>query len=235
MVNLAQGRRSLTSLLVCGVMMSGAALFESALQPVGVSHGYLATSRDKNAAVAEAAGEFRIVLANVLWDRVVDHYHHQFMAQGGDWEKNQSLLPLLQTIITLDPHFVEAYELMGGTILPRLGRVTEGQQVLAQGIKYNPYDWEIDREMAMLYAWTEHRPKAALPYAQAGLAQADDDFSRRLMTKLCRTLEQRVHKEGSADPPAPSGPAGLPPKPALAATARQSPPSASNSASANPS
>ena len=40
----------------------------------------------------------------------------------------------------------------------------------------------------MLYAWTERKPVLALPYAQAGLAQANDDFSRNLMGRLCRTL-----------------------------------------------
>ena len=60
---------------------------------------------------------------------------------------------------------------MGGTILPRTGRLAEGERVLAQGIKNNPNDWEMYREMAMLYAWTEHKPALALPYAQAGLAR----------------------------------------------------------------
>ena len=113
---------------------------------------------------------------------------------GGDWEKNESLLPLLQTIITLDPHFVEAYQLMGGTILPKTGRIAQGRAVLAQGIKNNPYDWEMYREMAMLCAWTEHKPDEALPYAQAGLRQADDDFSRHLMTLLCHTLQKRIQE-----------------------------------------
>ncbi len=194
----SQKRPFPASLVACGLLLACAGGLESASQSVGVSHGYLATSRDKNEAVAQAAGEFRIVAANLLWDRVVDHYHHQYMAQGGDWEKNKALLPLLQTIIALDPHFVEAYQLMGGTILPRIGRVKEGQAILAQGIKNNPYDWEMYREMAMLYAWTEQQPEAALPYAQAGLAQTDDDFSRRLMTKLCQTLQERVHDKQSA-------------------------------------
>lgn len=235
MGSLRKKRRSLTSLLVCGALMSGAAMCESAMQPAGVSRGYLAASRDKNVAIAQAAGEFRIVAANVLWARVVDHYHHQYMAQGGDWEKNQSLLPLLQTIIALDPHFVEAYELMGGTLLPKLGRVTQGQAVLAQGIKNNPYDWELYREMAMLYAWTENKPKEALPYAQAGLAQADDNFSRRLMTQLCRTLKERMQEKPVGTSRLTHDHRDQPPMPALAATARQSPPSASGSKSADPS
>ncbi len=193
------------------------------MQPVGISHGYLATGKDRNAAVTEAAGEFRVAAANLLWDKVVDHYHHQYMAEGGDWEKNESLLPLLQNIITLDPHFVEAYELLGGTILPKTGHVAEGEAVLARGIKNNPYDWEMYREMAMLYAWTEHKPDAALPYAVAGLNRTDDAFSQHLMTMLCATLRKRIDEEhGGTKPdvtaarpgPSPSpAPAGMFPRP----------------------
>ena len=83
----------------------------------------------RSAALAQAGGEFRIVAANLLWSKVVDHYHHQYLADGGDWSKNESLLPLLHTITVLDPHFVQAYEVMGGAILPRTGRVAEGERV----------------------------------------------------------------------------------------------------------
>ena len=205
----------------CTVFFGCAGLCEILMQPVGVSHGYLTRSTGKNAAVTEAAGEFRVAAANILWSKVVDHYHHQYLADGGNWEKNESLLPVLQTIITLDPHFVEAYQLMGGTILPQTGHVVEGQAILALGIKNNPYDWEMYREMAMLYAWTEHKPEAGLPYAREGLKQADDDFSRHLMALLCHTLQERIQEKRTAkksdvtasradQPPAPV-PGGTPP------------------------
>lgn len=221
-------RRPWKAALGCGILLGFAGLFESLMQPVAVSHGYLAAGKDRNAAVAEAAGEFRVVAANMLWDRVVDHYHHQYMAQGGDWEKNESLLPLLQNIIALDPHFVEAYELMGGTILPKTGHIAEGEVILAQGIKNNPYDWEMYREMAMLYAWTEHKPDAALPYAQEGLKQADDAFSVHLMTLLCHTLRERIRKEHDSTKPQVTADRPIPPPaPVPSATSPRSRPSES--------
>ncbi|MDQ2688129.1 MAG: hypothetical protein M3Y28_09715 [Armatimonadota bacterium] len=217
--------RSLKSLLLCGALLTGAACFQTASEPVGLAQGYLAPTGDKNTALVQAAGEFRIVAANILWAKVVDHYHHQYMADGGDWSKNASLLPLLQTIIALDPHFAEAYELMGGTILPRLGRIEEGQAVLARGLKNNPDDWEMYREIAMLYAWTQHRPQDALPYAEKGLTQADDDFSRQLMSRLCQTLHRQLRDKAQA---AKHDTAlnGLPGRPGPAKTTRQSRPSA---------
>lgn len=187
------------ALLGCGVLLCGAALCETASQPSGVAQGYLASGGSRDGALAQAAGEFRVVAANVLWARVVDHYHHQYMAEGGDWSRNVSLLPLLHTIITLDPHFTEAYELMGGTILPRTGREAEGKAVLAEGIRRNPSEWEMYRELAMLYAWNDKAPALALPYARLGLAQAakvadDDGFSRRLMAGLCATLQRDARR-----------------------------------------
>ncbi len=187
-------RRALPSALLCFGLFGLAGSFESASEKAGLSHGYLVTSaaQGRNAALAQAGGEFRIVAANLLWSKVVDHYHHQYLADGGDWSKNESLLPLLQTITVLDPHFVQAYEVMGGAILPHTGRVAEGERVLAEGLSHNSKDWELYREMAMLLSYTEHKPQAALPFAEKGLQYADDDFSRNLMTRLCRTLKRDI-------------------------------------------
>jgi len=195
------GRRAWPAALLFLGLLGAAGSFESASQRTGLTQGYLVTSaaQGRNAALAQAGGEFRIVAANLLWSKVIDHYHHQYMAQGGDWSKNESLLPLLQTIITLDPHFVQAYELMGGAILPRTGHIPQAEKVLSQGIAHNVGDsqeWELCREMAMLLASTEHKPAAALPYAEKGLALANDDFSRNLMTMLTHTLRDQAAEAG---------------------------------------
>ncbi len=237
------GGKAWRGLLLCAALIGGAGVCESALQPVGQAQGYLSAGTGRNAAVAQAAGEFRVVAANLLWAKVVDHYHHQFLADGGTYDKNVSLLPLLQTIITLDPHFAEAYELMGGTILPRTGREAQGKAVLRQGIKNNPDEWEMYRELALLYAWNDHQPQAALPLAQRGLAEAtrvtdDDGFARNLMTRLCDTLRRQVqdsdragteHWQRIAAPVAarPTAQTHRRPAPALAASAPQSRPSGS--------
>ena len=192
-------RRALPSALLCLGLFSLAGTFEAGSERTGLANGYLVPSaaQGRSAALAQAGGEFRIVAANLLWSKVVDHYHHQYLADGGDWSKNESLLPLLQTITVLDPHFVQAYEVMGGAILPRTGRVAEGEQVLSQGLRHNPNEWELYREMAILLSYTEHKPREALPFAEKGLQCADDDFSQNLMTKLCRTLKRDAPAEKS--------------------------------------
>lgn len=128
-------RKQLPGVLLCLGFFAAAGSFEQVSQASGQAQGFLVSSAaaGKNAALAQAGGEFRIAAANLIWDKVVDHYHHQFMAQGGDWSKNESLLPMLQLIITLDPHFIQAYQLMGGEILPRTGHVAEGERVLEIG------------------------------------------------------------------------------------------------------
>jgi tetratricopeptide (TPR) repeat protein len=173
-----------------------ASVAESASEKTAVDNGYLIAAHDQNTAVAVAAGEFRIVVANVIWSDVVDHYHHRYIAEGGDWSKNPTILPLLKTIIALDPHFVEAYETLG-TILYRRGGTSEGEAVLSEGIRYNPDHWELYREMALMYAKDDNWDRA-LPYGQQGLKLADDDFSRNLMGMLVHSVQQRIAKEHSA-------------------------------------
>ncbi|BDI31930.1 hypothetical protein CCAX7_39810 [Capsulimonas corticalis] len=187
-------RRLARALATACLLLVAAGSFDAASMPTAVREGYLqsAIGKDTSGSVAMAAGQFRSVAANLLWMKVVDHYHHQHIADGGDWSKNESLLPMLKTIIALDPHFVEAYYIMGGTILPRTGHINEGVAVLKKGIAQNPKDYELDRQMAMLLAANAHRPADALPYAQKGLENAPDDFSRNIMKKLCRTLAGQI-------------------------------------------
>ncbi|MEO7714812.1 MAG: hypothetical protein ABIY70_01305 [Capsulimonas sp.] len=188
-----KAQRPAKALAAAILLMLAAGSFDSLSMPTAMREGYLkSTGKDSNGAVAMAAGQFRSVAANLLWMKVVDHYHHQQMADGGDWSKNESLLPMLKTIIELDPHFLEAYYIMGGTILPRTGHLTEGEAVLKKGIAQNPKDYELYRQMAMLLAASAHRPADALPYAQKGLETAPDDFSRNIMRKLCHTLEGQI-------------------------------------------
>lgn len=175
--------------LFCLLLIS-ANCVDMALTPVGVQEGYLAKSDGKTisgAAVAHAAGEFRIVAANLLWMNVVEHYHHQYMASGGDWIKNQSILPYLRMITWLDPHCWEAYD-VGEGILTELHRDKEAKDFLNEGIRNNPRTWELYNDYALYYAWYHKDAKDALPWAERAQAVADDPFYARRMARFCRTL-----------------------------------------------
>ena len=149
------------------------------------------TDANSGAALAHAGGEFRVVAANILWLTVLDHYHHQYLASGGDWSKDKDILPIVHVIVTLDPHFVEAYG-VGFMILAESHRVSEGAAMLDQGITANPTSWQIIYDRAMLEAWYRKNPKAALPYALAARRLATDPFDQRRLNLFCATLKSDI-------------------------------------------
>jgi len=173
------------------VLVCTAGLLDFSLTPTGVAEGYM-ISGDGGApsleSVAHAAGEFRIVAANLLWIKVVDHYHHQFLAKGGAWDRNTSLMPYLRIIVWLDPHFIEAYE-VGGSILAATHRYKECDEYLGEGTSNNMDSWQLYYDRAMLRAWYEKRPAAALPFAHHALQCATDPFIKHRIGKFCKTLE----------------------------------------------
>ena len=139
-------------------------------------------------AVTHAALEFRIVAANLLWMKVVDHYHHQYLAKGGVWNHNTSLMPYLRAIVWLDPHFIEAYE-VGGSILAATKRYKDCDEFLGDGTRNNFDSWQLYYDRAMLRAWYENEPAQALPFAKHALECTHDPFFRHRIGKFCKTLE----------------------------------------------
>jgi hypothetical protein len=164
---------------------------------MGVAEGYMVSSNGKTPSlesVAHAAGEFRIVAANLLWMKVIDHYHHQYLAKGGAWNKNTSLMPYLRIIVWLDPHFIEAYQ-VGGSILAGTNRYKECDEFLGEGTRNNIDSWQIYYDRAMLRAWYEKEPGPAIPFAHHALECATDSFTRHRISKLCTTLDDAVRNK----------------------------------------
>jgi hypothetical protein len=199
-------RKHLGLVPLCAILFVLANLTDVSLTHTGVREGYLAVTTASGApsavAVAHAAGEFRIAAANIIWLNVVDHYHHQYMAHGGDWSRNKSVLPLINMIVILDPHFVQAYD-VGSLILCQLNRYAEAQEFLKQGIANNPTDWSLPYDEAMLYAWYRRDAAAALPYALKADGLATDPFDKHRLDMLCDTLKSDIQKH------VPTRPAGV--------------------------
>ena len=180
----------------CLTWWAAAALINHILTPEGIRAGYIganASGTDSNsgAALAHAGGEFRVVAANVLWLTLLDHYHHQYLASGGDWSQDKDILPVVHVITTLDPHFIEAYG-VGFMILAETHRVADGAAMLDQGIAANPTSWQIVYDRAMIEAWYRKNPKAALPYALTARRLATDPFDRHRMDLFCATLNSEI-------------------------------------------
>jgi len=176
------------------VLIVTAGALDNSITPMGIAEGYLVSSNGGTPsmeAVVHAAGEFRLVVANLLWMKVVDHYHHQFLAKGGEWNHNTALMPYLRMIVWLDPHFIEAYE-VGGSILAATHRYKDADDYLGQGTRSNTDSWQLYYDRAMLRAWYEKNPRAALPFAQHALECSDDSFTRHRIGKFCNTLEHAV-------------------------------------------
>ena len=191
---------SLAALSLGFLICAGAT--DMSLTGVGVEKGYLADAGGATpsaVAVAHAAGEFRIAAANILWMNVVDHYHHQSMAQGKDWSKNRDLLPLIHMIVALDPHFTQAYD-VGALILCELHEYDEAQGLLNEAIENNAADWNMEYDMAMLHAWYLKDPVKALPYALKAHDIAADLFDKRRIWLLVGTLKRQIREKEPAAP-----------------------------------
>jgi hypothetical protein len=171
-------------------LLSG--LADRALTPAGVKAGYLASAQTPSAiALAHAAGEFRITAANIIWLNVVDLYHHQFMAQGGDWSRDQDILPLLHIITVLDPQFVQAYD-VGQLVLCRLGRTDEAAEMIRSGLVANPTSSDLYYDMALVEAWYRDDAKDSLPYAEQAEAVETDPFFKHRYHMFCNTIRRDI-------------------------------------------
>lgn len=147
------------------------------------------TDMDSNtSSVYMLAGEFRTVFANLLWIKA-EQYHHEYIARGMNWTKDDELLGLIRLITKLDPHFPEAYAV--GTYLYADGRKDnrEAMKYLLEGIYYNPREWDLHQIAAIMYAHRVHNPKRAVYHAKLALKYCNDDFYRRSLKRLVNSVE----------------------------------------------
>lgn len=174
-----------------------------------VSEGILSAHPPKteNATVENAAlrtvlamaGQFRIVFANLLWIKV-DRYHHEYIEHHGDWAQDTDLLPLLRTITWLDPHFVQAYQVMGFMLSGRLHRYAHARRILQEGIRNNPNAYELYEEMGMAIIRGTRNYREAYPYLTKALSLAQDEFARRRLRRFCQTIQRKIQEENTHSP-----------------------------------
>ncbi|HEY3999923.1 MAG TPA: hypothetical protein VGO93_13700 [Candidatus Xenobia bacterium] len=146
--------------------------------------------RSQSDIMLDALGELRTFLAKSVWLES-DVYHHAMEAHGYDDES--ATLPLLKTVVMLDPTFEEAYALAGYKLVWNLHRYDEGMELLNEGLQRNPRSWPIRWERAFcLYHLSRWRQAAAA--ADAALVVAQDDIDQmncmRLKFHSLETLRQ---------------------------------------------
>jgi hypothetical protein len=93
-------------------------------------------------------------LADVYWMRAVQYY-------GGKRLKDEKRFDLLDPLIgiatTLDPQLIHAYR-FGAIFLSEQSPIGAEQPekavaLLKQGIKHNPHDWQLYRDLGFVYYW----------------------------------------------------------------------------------
>jgi tetratricopeptide (TPR) repeat protein len=123
-------------------------------------------------AVIASLGGFRTVAADLLWlqmERVWD---------SGNWF---ALLPLLDAVVQLDPHFVLAWKVYGWhlaynlnaeseTIVDRKYWLDRGLEILQRAVEANPNSWEMVFELGWTYYDRAHESYRAAEY----IKQADN-------------------------------------------------------------
>lgn len=123
-------------------------------------------------AVIAALGGFRTVAADLLWLRLERAWH-------GDW---WAMVPLLETITELDPHYVLAWKVYGWhcaynlhgeskTLVDKRYWLRHGLKVLERAVEANPNDWETYFELG----WTYH-DRAHEPYRAAEWFRRAEEF-----------------------------------------------------------
>ncbi len=183
-------KRSIVITVILSILLfSGICIIENAAAKARPSF----MSDHSSSSIYALAGEFRTVFANLLWIKA-DIYHHEFLLKNGDWSQNKEMTGLLQIITMLDPHFEEAYEV--GAYIYAYGYKDSKRALdyLRKGIAANPDAWELYRIAALLYAWHLREPDKALPYAIEALKRCNDDFYRKTIMRMLKSIQRNMNE-----------------------------------------
>ena len=170
-------------------------LLEPAVDANYLSSGCGGDSGGRSAMYA-LAGEFRSVIANVLWIKV-EKYHHEFIRTNADWRVDTEILPLIKVITDLDPHFTDAYICGAWMLCMGLDRTDEGLAYLREAARNNPDSMAVYEITGTIYARRLNQPRRALPYLRRALQLSADDWDRRRMRRLIRTVQRMADESGA--------------------------------------
>lgn len=151
---------------------------------------------DNASAVYKLAGEFRTVIANLLWIKA-DAYHHEFIERNPHWCENKDLLGMMRMITALDPRFVEAYSTGSYILMYGYRSAPKSLAYLREGIAVNPKSRELNQLAAIFYAQKLKDPERALPYAQRAARYAEDDWNRELTARLLSSVRRMIREKSA--------------------------------------
>jgi|GEM_PF-1612614 len=142
-------------------------------------------------AVIAALGGFRTLAADLLWLKA-EHVWH-----GGSW---WAMLPILDAVTQLDPHFILAWQVYGWhsaynlhaeseTIVDKRYWLDYGVKALERAVEANPDNWEMIFELGWTLYDRAHKPWRAAEYFYRA-----DQFpeSKSYVTRLYYRCFERV-------------------------------------------
>lgn len=117
-------------------------------------------------AVIAALGGFRTVAADLLWLKAHRVWH------GGSW---WALMPILESVTELDPHFIMAWKVYGWhaaynlhaeseTVIDRRHWLSKGIEVLERAVEANPDTWDMWFELGWTLYDRAHQKERAAEY-----------------------------------------------------------------------
>lgn len=142
-------------------------------------------------ALIASLGGFRTVAADLLWIRL------ERVWDTGNW---WALLPLLESVTQLDPHFVLAWQVYGWhcaynmnaeaeTVIDKRYWLQRGMEVLQRAVDVNPDSWEMLFELGWTHFDRAHEPYRAAEYFN----QADEMLgSRSYVTRMTYRVYEHI-------------------------------------------
>lgn len=113
------------------------------------------------------------IVADVYWIRTVQYFGRKLVDSGQPLSANMTkkikmelLAPLLDIIVTLDPHHIAAYR-FGAIFLPERD-MTAAVALLERGIKENPGAWRLYQDIGYIYWEAGDYAQAADWYERGG-------------------------------------------------------------------
>jgi tetratricopeptide (TPR) repeat protein len=99
------------------------------------------------AALRAASLGFQNVAADVIWLLTIQYIGDHILTD----QNLPELFRLIDTVVTLDPHFVEAYTLGALFMNYSGGNVPGAIALLERGVRANPTRWELPHDLARTY------------------------------------------------------------------------------------
>lgn len=148
-------------------------------------------------------GEFRYTLASYIWLNT-EIYHHELgltwiasTTGKGDPKKIGEILAICRIVTTLDPHFINAYDIGGWRLAKSLGNIQEGVAFLQQGLADNPGNILLNQDLGEIYFIYAKNYKNSIPYLEIASKGSADITQKSLnlhMLAYAYTKEKKFHQ-----------------------------------------